>query len=480
MITNYRKGFSLLELIVAIAAISIISTFIYRTYIDMQEIDRKSSMIKEMESIKTKINERLKNIDILEGTLVSSEKIYNQDEEVFAKNEFVRLDNTDLKNNFWGISPNQYKKYIFAQSKTFSTANGKIPYTDFYVIMLGPKLDRVFKDNPEYMENELFIVEPDNNIIPRFNKKFKSGVENKGDASGFDSTSDGYPNIQAYGINELEFRKEIKNVVIFKISTQDIVLQKYNESLEIIKNYSKNLKDWGSIQMSMYENVIAKYGGSYNIDYYVSMGLGSSNKIGGILNGSKSDFDKEMLYSAMALDNTENPIRESSGSDQGLKDINIDSLTNTNYGIVVCESSCIDSAINSSSIVTMYDMNSTIDKLPKDGNINISNSISLDSENLLSGSKLIFGIGNINNKVHNAFGEKYKIYLTNVKEWKVEWTDVEGGSAKSIDFTQNVPLLNSYAPYSATLFTVFPWLIDNTKANITDGYVDIKVFPELR
>lgn len=480
MFINYRKGFSLLELIVAIAAISIISTFIYRTYIDMQEIDRKSSMVKEMDSIKTKMNERLKNIDILEGTLVSSEKIYNDTEEVFNKNEFVRLDDTDLKSNFWGISSNQYKKYIFAQSKTFATANGKIPYTDFYVIMLGPKLDRVFKDNPEYMENELFLIQPENSIIQRFNKKYKNGVANKGDATSFDSTDDGYPNIQAYGISELEFRKEIKNVIVFKISTQDIVLQKYNESLEIIKNYAKNLKDWGSIQMSMYENIIAKYGGSYNIDYFVSIGLSSTNKIGGFSNETKSNFDKEMLYSSIALDSTDNPIRESSGTEQGFKDIDIDNLTNTNYGIVICDSSCVDTPVNNSSIISMYDMVSKIDKLPKDGNVNINNAISLDSEQLLGGSKLIFGIGNVNNKVHNAFGEKYKIYLTNVKEWKVEWTDVEGASTKNIDFTQNVPLINSYAPYSATIFTTFPWLIDNTKTNITDGYLDIKVFPELR
>lgn len=489
-----RKGFSLLELIVAITAISIISSIIYKTYSSMQEIDRKSTMIREMDSIKKNMTDRLKNIEILEGTLVSSSNIYYNDKIAFEKDKFIKLDDTKEKQDFWGLSSNQYKKYIYAQSKYFTTANGNIPYTDFWVIMVGPKLDKLYKQ-PEYMLNELFVFEGDKGLSTRFTKNFINGaaslvptVEN----GTFDPKVDGYPIAQSKGIKENIFKQELKNVVILKVSTQEIVLDKYKETLLALNNYSKNLKDWASIQMSMYENIIAKYGGSYNIDYFVSLGLGATSDIKG---SSLYNFKKEMIYSSIDLDNTDNPIRDASGNEQGFTDILESKFDSTNYGIVICGGTGCINNLSDTSIISMYGdqievFDGTINLPFGDSEIIIDNSISLDSNRLLPGSKSIFGIGNTNGEVYNAFGKKYKYYFSNVKDWSIKWTDPENNGTETLSYTQNVPVQDSYAPYSATIFTIFPWFMQNVKdladplskgkENKSDGYVDSKIFPELR
>lgn len=474
-----RKGFSLLELIVAIIALSIISSLIYGTYVSMQEVDRKTTMVREMDSIKKTMKERLKNIDILEGTLISSENIYYGDEFAFEKDKFERFDDTDGKRKFWGVTNNQYKKYIYAQSKYFSNSNGEVPYTDFWVVMVGPKLDRIY-NTPNDMLNEIFIFEEDKGLMTNFNLNYDADTS--------------YPKAKAKGISKQVFREELKNIIIFKLSTQEIVLEKYNQTIEQINAYAKNLKDWGSIQMSMYENIIAKYGGSYNINYFVSLGFESSNDKG----SPDYDFRKEMIYSSLALDSSDNPIRKSYELEQGFNKILEKNINSTNYGIVVCQNECTGE-IKESEIVSMYGFEETMDnstsyKLPKEAELTIQNAISLDSSYLLPGSKAIFGIGNPNLKIGNAFGEKYKFYLTNVKDWTLSWTDVENLNSGTISYSQNVPLNNSsvstYAPYSASLFTVFPWFINDTMTKplntITDlpilsnGYYEVRVFPELR
>lgn len=485
MFKKNRKAFSLLELIVAIAAISFLSVFIYKTYAGMQEIDRKAKMVKDMDTIKNSMKERLRNVDILEGTLISSEKVYLGDLEVYEKNKFSRLLDNDNKKQFWGTDSNQYKKYVYPQQKFYSTAYGEIPYTDFYVIMIGPKFDKIFRNNPEKLNNELFIIEENKGLVTRFYKKYyetKNGEASQGaptgDADTFDPNGEGYPTIQASGLNQQEFKSELKNVIIFKVSTQDIVLEKYNETLKQLQSYAKNLKDWGSIQMSMYENIISKYGGSYNIGYFVSQGVNASSYKG----SEDLLFDKEMLYSSMALDSSDNPIRKSDGNKQGLSSINADNIHETKYGIVICESDC-EGNISSENITSLYDLgnDNLIENLPGGGNINITNAIQLDSKQLLPGSKLIFGVNENIPSVHNAFGEKYKFYFTNVKSWNLEWTSVGTDSAThQINSTQNVPTIGSYAPFSATLFTIFPWLVDEKKTTISNGYLDIKIFPELR
>jgi len=481
---KFKKGFSLLELIVAIAAISILSVFIYKIFVNMQEIDRKSKMVKDMNGIKNIMLERLNNVDILEGTLVSSDKVYIGELEVYDKNKFTRLLDSDEKKEFWGINKNQYKKYIYPQSKTYSTAYGNVPYTDFWVIMVGPKFDKIFRTNPEALNNELFVVQENKGLVSRFFKKYyettngESTKSEEGELEDFSAESEGYPLIQASGLNKATFKQEIKNIIYFKVSTQKIVLEKYNQSIDMMNNYTKNLKDWGSIQMSMYENVIAKYGGSYNIGYYVSMGLNNTN----YSSSSSKLFDKEMLYSSMALDSSDNPIRAASGNKQGLIDIPEDNINETKYGIVICDNGC-EGNIGSDNITTLHDLDleNFIDQLPGEGSITISNAIKLDSEKLLPGSKLIFGINDNTPSIHNAFGEKYKFYFTNVKDWDVEWNSVgEDSTTHNIISSQNVPSVGSYAPFSSTIFTTFPWLVDEKKSNITDGYVDIKVFPELR
>lgn len=462
-----RKGFSLLELIVSITAISIISTIIYKTYVSMQEIDRKTTMVREMDSIKKSMIERLKSIDILEGTLISSDKIYYGNEEAFDKDIFTRLDDTPVKKNFWGLQENQYKKYIYAQSKYFSNSNGKIPYTDFWVVMVGPKLDRIY-NNPTDMLGELFLFEADNGLITKFNENYDDPLN--------------YAIAKSKGLNKATLREEFKTVIVFKVSTQEIVLNKYNETINQINNYAKNLKDWGSIQMSMYENIIAKYGGSYNIDYFVSLGFQATEVKGSLAH----DFKKEMVYSSLALDNTDNPIRTSSGTDQGFNDILSTNLNSTNYGIVICENECIGT-ISDAEIISMQNKeisldNSTDPALIGEAELMITGSVSLDSQDLLPGSKAIFGIGNTGATFGNSFGEKYKFYFTNVKEWEISWTDVGDNNTGNLTYTQNVPVNNAYAPYSATLFTFFPWFLHDSieKPSLSNGYYEVRVFPELR
>ena len=76
MMFKIKKGFSLIELIVVVTALSIISGMIYNELSFIQDMERKSNIVKDMELTKKVIEERLKNTAILEGTLVSGKKIF--------------------------------------------------------------------------------------------------------------------------------------------------------------------------------------------------------------------------------------------------------------------------------------------------------------------------------------------------------------------------------------------------------------------
>ena len=477
MMFKIKKGFSLIELIVVVTALSIISGMIYNELSFIQDMERKSNIVKDMELTKKVIEERLKNTAILEGTLVSGKKIFYDNQEILNKNEFTSLNDTKEKRDFFGVDKNQNKKYIYAQQKYISTVNGEIPYIDLYLVYIGPKFDRIYKDNFDKL-NELFLVQDGVGLTPRLNDEFESSPSEK-EVNG-KIVFNGYPYFQKKSsMTEAEFRKEAKNVVFIKLSTQDIVLDKVNSSIEIVKNYSKNLKDWGSIQMSMYENVIAKYGGSFNIGYFVSLGINSNT-----LNASETEvFNTQMLFSSQALDSSNDNSRITSGTKQGFNNISSTKKFNTTSGIVICKNDCDDkNSLSNSEIVSLHNYQEYVDKLPNDAEIIISNAISLDSKKLMPGSKMIFGINNDGKSINNAFGEKYKIYFTNHKTWDIEWTNILGDSGFYLNYSQNVPVINSFAPYSATIFTIFPWMLDDEKTpeTMANGYFDVKVFPELR
>lgn len=472
-----KKGFSLLELIVVISAISIISTMIYDAFGSMQVLERKSNVIKDMELTKSVIQERLKNTGILEGILVSGKSIFYENNEILEKDKFDSLNDTNLKRNFFGVDKNQNNKYIFAQKKFISTVYGNIPYIDFYLVYIGPKLDRIYGKDISKL-NELFVVQDGVGLTPRLNDSFVASPSSSMVSGKL--VFSGYPYFQSKSkMNEQDFRKETKQVVFIKLSTQDIVMDKVNSSIEIVKNYAKNLKDWGSIQMSMYENIIAKYGGSFNIGYFVSTGINTSD-----LRASISDnFDSQMIFSSMVMDSSNDNSRVSSGAKQGFNNLNATRKFNTTNGIVICVDDCNENnGIASAQMRTLFDHNELVEDLPNNAEILIKNSISLDSLRLMPGSKTIFGINNDGKSINNAFGEKYKVYFTNTRDWGIEWTDVLGNSSLSLSYSQNVPILNSFAPYSATIFTIFPWMLDDTKTeeNKANGYFDVKVFPELR
>ena len=62
MMFKIKKGFSLIELIVVVTALSIISGMIYNELSFIQDMERKSNIVKDMELTKKVIEERLKNI----------------------------------------------------------------------------------------------------------------------------------------------------------------------------------------------------------------------------------------------------------------------------------------------------------------------------------------------------------------------------------------------------------------------------------
>ena len=85
MMFKIKKGFSLIELIVVVTALSIISGMIYNELSFIQDMERKSNIVKDMELTKKVIEERLKNTAILEGTLVSGKKIFYDNQEILNK-----------------------------------------------------------------------------------------------------------------------------------------------------------------------------------------------------------------------------------------------------------------------------------------------------------------------------------------------------------------------------------------------------------
>lgn len=501
--TKINSGFSLLELIIALIVISIISSMIYGAYNSMRDVDRKSNLIKEVETLKKQMNQRLKDIEVLEGTLISSDTIYYKQDKIMKKFELTTFDDKDddtfsnisePKKKFWDIGKSRSKIYIFPEQKYFINSLGKIPYMDFHVILLGSKIDRAYNGDLEAMMEDLFLFNNDKDN-PDDNENFKANLNQDF------NDPEAYKNIKASKLNKETIREEIKNIVVFKVSTQDIVLEKFKKTIASVEGFAKNLKDWSSIQMSMYENIVAKYGGSYNIGYFVSLGLDSSDINSGY-SGPNNDFKKyqtSMVFSSFLLDTSNAPIRKLEGSNgnkkEGLMDIKSNEHSSTKYGIVICQANDCGKgkSVSDRDIISMnsleFDLNSGKEekelKLPPQISLTVEKAINIDSKGLLDGSKNIMGIGNPDLKFGNEFGEKYKYFLSNSAEWNLRWdTDDEGGG-KELKFKQNVPIKGAYAPYSATIFTIFPWFLQGMDAkgdddDISNGYHEFRVYPELR
>lgn len=472
-----KKGFTLLELAVSISAISIIMIFIYQSINGVLNIQKDQKILKEASELKKTITLRVQDNNVLLHTLDNPDGFTSLDstETIYPKNEFVNLlQDTDdniqnLKQEFWGIESNGKTKYIYIIQRYHTTYYGKIPYNDIYIAVLSPLFDKIFKTHPEKLLTNIFEeVTVTNGAVTE-----TVGINSKFFAE-YNATN--YPDLLSatFKLKKSEFQTAVRQSLFFKVSTRDVVLERFNRSVDKMNKYAKNLQDWASIQMSMYENILVSYGGSYNIGYFNSL----SNVDDGEDAGDGKTFSQKMSFSSALI--------PSEGS-VGIRDANngflipIAEPTSTKYGIVAC----LDCE-NGNSIASVADSTVQPATITKNtATIDVNGAIQLDSPYLMEGSKSIFGIG-AGDVIINEFG--FPIYFSNISKTTIELDGQNlpsGTDSSTIIMKQNVPTIGSYAPYSATLFTIFPWILqydDSAGTRVSDiqGYVAVKIFPELR
>lgn len=425
--------------------------------------------------------------------------------------------------DFWGVKSFQTENtpYIFVAQKYTQTAQGSIPYNDIYVLLLPERIAKPLKTSKALRDrviNNMILVEgrvcelvdtsvsidsAGGKIIDYTNcKKYASYTTDSNvvttytPATQFLEVNSVNSNLirldiaallTAANINYLNEKEVIelkRNIKLLSFSNRSIVLDYFNKSVENVNTYAKNLKDWASIQMAMYENTVAKIGGSFNIDYFISRTDKTSSidddyfKIG----TNDGEYIATSLFSSAYLartdcrkaptadvcwdtDNNIITIRNDKGKKSTLYGIAIKAfnymplpanLTRGYYNILAINRSLLDSQINGKE--TLLDITR--------------------SSTLLDGSYTILGIKATDKGVGNPFGDPYRYGFSNIRKYGV----AESGTVSGYSWEQNKPdSTTAYAPYTAVINTTFPWIYMKVRPDDNFfGYYESRIVPELR
>lgn len=395
--------------------------------------------------------------------------------------------------------------YLYVAQRYFQTATGMIPYNDYYVFIMPSEISHALKTNKELRTkvfNTLLTVTGRSCSLKDSKNPFTTGEKV------IDTTT--CVNLQTFAeiaeaaeagdkvveLTSLDIKKhllpgEIKNMLtaggvthvsvdrfielrpdirLVRTTDKDIVLKAYDESIDVLKKMAKGAKDWASIEMNMHENTVAKIGGSFNIDYFISITDKSDNT-------PFNDYTKTSLYSATSLSKNDCGTRSTDVCwDTGNK-IRVSTFTDsTNAGFVIQafdyglrdgqSSQPLNNILvleKSKPVVTLNGTNSMVDVTLSSG--------------LIVGSQSIMGVKGSENGFGNAFGNLYRYGFSNLATYSIN-----DGVERGYRFTQNVPEnKDKYAPFSATFNTIFPWIYYSIKP--TDnffGYYEERIVPELR
>lgn len=413
---------------------------------------------------------------------------------------------------------NNYIPYAYFAQKFESTAYGEVPYIDAYVIIVPLELHNYVK-NSQNRRNELFNLMLD---INAHEYDVNDGVVDYGsvrniaDINDLLNTANEYQNGTKYvDISSIQLKKVLstsgqaelarvakglglkdKDLVRIRaefkfasVSNRQSIIKAFEESVKNVNTYAKNMKDWASIQAAMYENVVAKIGGSFNIDYFATISSLSGSKVCKGCRGQALN-----LYSSKLLDklncSTSGTASVEMCWDTRRDVINIYDTSTTLAGFVYGDGAdrhYNENTTRNKASQRVYNIvgkspisaKNIIDISVYSGSGKVNPSRSGIDKGLMYGSAVILGVTQTKDGFYNPFGFNYRYGFSNDGTYGVS---VDNGATWIIDGTQQTPENpNKFAPFSALINTTFPWLYMEIKPSQSNfGYYENKVVPELR
>jgi len=425
-----------------------------------------------------------------DGSAVADTKKYINKLRGFWKQEFFNGNNTP---------------YLYIAQRYFQTATGMIPYNDYYVFVMPSELSHALKTNITLRTNvfnTLLSVTGRSCGVKDSASPFTTGekiidtttcvnLQTFSEIAEAAEAGDKVVELTSLDIKKNLLPDEVKrmldngkvthitakkfielrpNIKLVRTTDKDIVLKAYDQSIDVLKKMAKGAKDWASIEMNMHENTVAKIGGSFNIDYFISITDKSDND-------PYSDYTKTSLYSAASLSKNDCDTRANDVCRDVNNKIRVGTYTDsTNAGFVI---QSFDYGIRDDEKSTSLNNLTVLEKSKPSVALNGKNSM-VDvtlSSGLIVGSQNIMGVKGSEKGFGNAFGNLYRYGFSNLAKYSVN-----DGTEKGYEFTQNVPEnKDKYAPFSATFNTIFPWIYYSIKP--TDnffGYYEERIVPELR
>ena len=395
--------------------------------------------------------------------------------------------------------------YLYIAQRYFQTATGMIPYNDYYVFVMPSELSHALKTNKTLRTNvfnTLLSVTGRSCGVKDSASPFTTGekiidtttcvnLQTFSEIAEAAEAGDKVVELTSLDIKKNLLPDEVKrmldngkvthitakkfielrpNIKLVRTTDKDIVLKAYDQSIDVLKKMAKGAKDWASIEMNMHENTVAKIGGSFNIDYFISITDKSDND-------PYSDYTKTSLYSAASLSKNDCDTRANDVCWDVSNKIRVSTYTDsTNAGFVI---QAFDYGIRDDEKSTSLNNLTVLEKSKPSVALNGKNSM-VDvtlSSGLIVGSQNIMGVKGSEKGFGNAFGNLYRYSFSNLAKYSVN-----DGTEKCYEFTQNVPEnKDKYAPFSATFNTIFPWIYYSIKP--TDnffGYYEERIVPELR
>lgn len=410
--------------------------------------------------------------------------------------------------NFQGFTTDNVP-YIFIAQKFFRTAQGTIPYNDVYVLLMPPQLnqplktnkalrDRVFNTILKYKATSCAykasgkpivageqVVDLDNCTEDIDTTKKLSDAVNGGmyvdlhslELDVFKANMEDIENmLQAGGDSGISYIKPNdfvalrSDIKLIKSSNKETMLKNFDDTVNYVKKLAKGAKDWASIEMNMYENTVAKIGGSFNIDYFITNTDSPAS-------GKYSSYMLQSLYSGSALakvdcrTNTEADVCW----DLATNKLKITNKKASNMGMA------IENFVYSNDLKTQSSFNRDAVKRPSGAldKIEVGDTI-VDvtlADGLMDGAKTIIGVKAGSAKGYgSSFGDIYRYGFTNLAKYEI------GIGGNKWEFEQNVPDdEKKYAPFSAVFNVTFPWIyFENKPDDNFFGYYEERIVPELR
>ena len=461
-----RNGFTIIEMMVVLVALSIVSISIFALYNQFFNIKEEVESKAKLKNLETTIYENLYSIDKVKALLGSSQydlttktfdinsSIYYPDssnnlQEILEPNKLspfkieyssgnVFTSETEALSNFLGVYFNNdrlfYSNIFYYYTINTELLFGYIPisYQKITLLYIGdPKLSNFLKKGATPADfDEMFDTSKDYLIIKNI-----------------DPTTSSIP----IGYIKNNWGRIKKKIDIIQFSTRSQIVDPLNHLKKELEASQKKINDWATIQARFEAYKSVSTGNTMNTDYFISC-------VANLTNGTcKNDTDIINTQTLIKLDdgitaNPDNTVDFATAKALGNEQIQYEKI-NTNYGFVIFNGD-IDTTNNKINISGIQDTTDGCSNVLYDDiidiNFEIDNAASIAQKNTMDGLGC-FTSDNMGFLVENFNPFGYPIFFSNTKNPTINT------GVGTIDVANNrYPDGNMGAPYNATIFTFLP------------------------